>query len=282
MLSSRPSTSSQDAGLVQGYAPNGQPYTRLPGTGPALVILTGSELQHRPPTRSVARGYQLMMRRLCRQYTIYLSSRRSGLAPGTTARDLGDDLAGMIRSEIGGPVHLMGLSSGGSSVMHLAADHPQLVNRLVVAMSAHRMNAFGEETATAWRDLALAGNWPALWARMGRDVAEGGAQAWIMERMMRRFGRPVLGVPTDHGRDLAAVLDADLKLDVTDALPRITAPTLVVGGTNDPFYGAEHLRATAQLIPGAELRLIPGGHAVVKTSPRAFEDALLHFLNAGA
>lgn len=260
-----------------GYAPNGLPYARLDGSGPPLVILTGSELQHRPPTRSVVLGYRLMLRRLCRQYTVYLCSRRSGLAHGTTARDLSEDFAAMIRSEISGPVHLVGLSSGGSSAMHLAADHPELVQRLVLAMTGHRMNAHGAEVARVWRDLALGGDWPALWARMGTDVAEGRSPEWLVQWMMRRFGRALLGVPSDNGRDLAAVLDADLGLDVGSALPRITAPTLVIGGTDDPFYG-EHIRATAQLIAGAQLCLIPGGHAVVKSSPRAFETALLGFL----
>jgi len=47
----------------------------------------------------------------------------------------------------------------------------------------------------------------------------------------------------------------------------------------DPFYGADNIRETARLIPHAELCLLKdGGHAVVKTQTKAFETAILNFL----
>jgi pimeloyl-ACP methyl ester carboxylesterase len=96
--------------------------------------------------------------------------------------------------------------------------------------------------------------------------------------MMRFFGKALLGQPKS-GMDFAIVLESDMNLDVKDKLPRITAPTLVIGGANDPFYGADMIRETAKLIPNAELTLIlGGGHAVVKTQTKAFEDRILKFL----
>ena len=53
----------------------------------------------------------------------------------------------------------------------------------------------------------------------------------------------------------------------------------MIGGANDPFYGADMIRETANLIPNAELCLIEGGgHAVVKTKTKMFEDRILKFL----
>ena len=79
--------------------------------------------------------------------------------------------------------------------------------------------------------------------------------------------------------DFAIVLESDINLDVKDKLPRIAAPTLVIGGANDPFYGADNIRETARLIPNAELSLIEGGgHAVVKTKTKIFENRILEFL----
>jgi pimeloyl-ACP methyl ester carboxylesterase len=63
--------------------------------------------------------------------------------------------------------------------------------------------------------------------------------------------------PTDMIRTIEAEDVQDGSLD----LPRITAPTLVIGGDRDRYYGAANFRATAELIPGARLRLYPGkGH----------------------
>src|SRR5688500_14119508 len=125
-------------------------------------------------------------------------------------------------------------------------------------MTGYRLHQNGREVATIWRDLALAENWPAPYQRLGMDVAEGLTPEWITRLMMRLCGKALLGQPKS-GMDFAIVLESDINLNVKDKLPRISAPTLVIGGANDPFYGADIIRETANLIPNAELCLIEGG-----------------------
>lgn len=264
--------------LFTGYSTNGIPYAYLSDNGPALVVLTGSELEHLPPSKMTEQGYYIGMKRLVRQYSIYVMSRKPNLPKGYTAQDMSNDYAEFIRKDIGRPVHVMGMSSGGSSAMHLAADHPDLVDKLILAMTGYQLNENGKYVAEFWRDLALAGDWPALYQRMGVDVAEGSTPEWITRLMMRLFGKMLLGTPR-NGSDFAVVLDSDINLNVVHKLPCIRQPTLVIGGENDPFYGADNIRETARLIPNAELRLLKnGGHAVVKTQTQAFESAVLEFL----
>lgn len=264
--------------IQAGFSATGLPYARLSHSGPALVIFTGSELEHKPPSKLTQRGFTAGLKRLAERYSLYLCSRKPDLPRGYTAQDMSDDFAAMIRAEIGGPVHIMGMSSGGSSAMHFAVDHADLVDKLVLAMTAHRLNPHGRAVCLIWRDLALAGDWPALWERMGVDVAEGGTPEWLIRPLMRWSGAWLLGTPR-NGQDLAVVLESDINLDVTEKLAAIKAPTLVIGGARDPFYGAEAIRETAARIPNATLRLIEGGgHAVVKTKTKLFEDELLRFL----
>jgi pimeloyl-ACP methyl ester carboxylesterase len=173
------------------------------------------------------------------------------------------------------------MSSGGSSAMHLAADHPTLVNKLVLAMTGYRLNPNGRRVAEIWRDLALKEDWQALYQRMGVDVAEGSTPEWLTRFMMRLFGRALLGAPRS-GSDFAIVLDSDINLNVRGKLSSIRQPTLVISGEKDPFYGADNIRETASLIPNAQLCLLKdGGHAVVKTQTRAFENEILRFLKDG-
>lgn len=264
--------------IFTGFSSNGVPYARLSDKGPALVVFTGSELEHQPPTWTAQQGFLVGLKRLAQHYSIYLMSRKQNLPRGYTAKDMSDDFAAMVRTDIGTPVHIMGMSSGGSSAMHFAVDHAELVNKLILAMTGYRLNANGMKVAGIWRDLALAGNWPALYQRMGVDVAEGGTPEWVTRLMMRFFGKALLGQPKS-GLDFAVVLESDMNLDVKEKLPRIAARTLVIGGANDPFYGADNIRDTARLIPNAELFLIEGGgHAVVKTETKRFEDRILKFL----
>lgn len=265
-----------------GFSSNGIPYARISESGPALVVFTGSELEHKPPSWTAQQGFLVGLKRLTQNYTIYLMSRRPNMPKGYTAQDMSNDFAEMVRTDIGGPVHIMGMSSGGSSAMHFAVDHADLVDKLVLAMTGYQLNERGKKVAAIWRDLALAADWPALYQRMGVDVAEGSTPEWITRLMMRLFGKTLLGTPKS-GSDFAIVLDSDINLDVVDKLPSIRRPTLVIGGENDPFYGSDNIRETARLIPNAELCLLKnGGHAVVKTQTKAFEEAILNFLQRKA
>ena len=264
--------------IFTGFSSNGVPYAHLSNSGPALVVFTGSELEHVPPSKMAQQGFYIGLKRLTQQYSIYLMSRKPNLPKGYTAQDMSNDFAEMIRKDIGKSVHIMGMSSGGSSAMHLAVDHADLVDKLVLAMTGYRLNPNGRMVAEIWRDLALKEDWPALYQRMGIDVAEGSTPEWVTRLMMRLFGKMLLGTPKS-GSDFAIVLDSDIYLDVASKLPLIRQPTLVIGGEKDPFYGADNIRETARLIPNAELCLLrDGGHAVVKTQTRAFEDAILKFL----
>ncbi len=266
--------------LFSGFSSNGVPYAKLSDKGPILVVFTGSELEHQPPTKTAQQGFYIGLKRLTRQYSIYLTSRKQNLPKGYTAQDVSNDYAEMIRKDIGQPVHIMGMSSGGSNAMHLAADHPDLVNKLVLAMTGYRLNPNGKRVAEIWRDLALKEDWQALYQRMGVDVAEGATPKWLTHFLMRWFGRALLGAPKS-GSDFAIVLDADINLNVRDKLVSIRQPTLVIGGEKDPFYGADNIRETARLIPNAKLCLLKdGGHAVVKTQTKAFENEVLEFLQA--
>ena len=55
-------------------------------------------------------------------------------------------------------------------------------------------------------------------------------------------------------RGLRDVLDAPLS---TEQLSRITARTLIVGGTRDQFFGEGRFEETAAAIPNAQLALFP-------------------------
>ncbi len=58
------------------------------------------------------------------------------------------------------------------------------------------------------------------------------------------------------------------------------SPTLIIGGSKDPFFSESLLRETAQKIPGATLRVYEGvGHGVPKERKRRYEDDALAFLS---
>jgi pimeloyl-ACP methyl ester carboxylesterase len=72
--------------------------------------------------------------------------------------------------------------------------------------------------------------------------------------------------------------------DFTDEeLESITVPVLILDGAEEEFVKPEHTRRLAELIPGAELVLIPGtGHFAPFARPEEFNRIVLAFLAGGA
>jgi pimeloyl-ACP methyl ester carboxylesterase len=97
--------------------------------------------------------------------TVYVTSRKPGLAPGTTMADIAADYAAAIGEEFGGPVAFHGTPTGGAIGLPLAIGYPQLVRRLVLAAAAC---ACHHRAATCW---PRSPTWP-------RRVTRGGHRRW--------------------------------------------------------------------------------------------------------
>jgi pimeloyl-ACP methyl ester carboxylesterase len=69
------------------------------------------------------------------------------------------------------------------------------------------------------------------------------------------------------------------KIDFTDELNKIKAPTLVLVGELDILKSRKYSEIIAREIPSAELLIIPhGGHAICMEQPGAFNTAVLGFV----
>ncbi|HEX4920620.1 MAG TPA: alpha/beta hydrolase, partial [Candidatus Bathyarchaeia archaeon] len=242
-----------------GYFRNGLPYSRA-GSGPrTLVVFEGQAFENKPmPSLMVAGLYRFLEQ----DYTIYSVNRKPGLPSGYTMQNMADDYATMIREEFGGPVDVIGVSTGGSIAQHVAADLPDLVRKLVLHSTAHTLGEAGK--AVQWRigELVRQGRRREVCTTMlglmlpsagiKRDV--GRLAVWVAGFIM-----PLI-LPKDLS-DLAITIEAEDKLHFKDRLSEITASTLVVAGDKDPFYSETLFRETAEGIPNARLILYQGmGH----------------------
>lgn len=126
----------KDADAVDGMLGGILPCFTL-GSGPPLVVLRGFTTTHDNP-KGPARSFEIkMLRPLAEHFTVRACNRAPGLAPGTTMADVARQHAEALRAEFGGPVDVLGMSSGGSIALQLAADHPGVVRRLVLVGAAY-------------------------------------------------------------------------------------------------------------------------------------------------
>ena len=190
-----------------------------------------------------------------------------------TVDDLADDIIDLLDGLGVERAHLVGISLGGATAMRLAARDPDRLDRLVLASAAPR---FG--TPETWRERAAtvldAGTAAIGGATMDRWFSPGfqAEQPGVVAEFREEFD-----ACDAHG--YAACCGVLERLDLSDQVERITAPTLVVGGTDDPSTTAADAEALAGSIPGARLKLYEGArHLLTAEVAEAFSGDLLDFL----
>jgi pimeloyl-ACP methyl ester carboxylesterase len=177
-------------------------------------------------------------------------------APPYGLRDLVADAAGLLDALGTASAHVVGLSTGGSMGQLLALDHPDRVASLTLIASTP--GSPGEEAAGLPGPSAeLSAPPPPDWSDR-TSVIE-----YLVEserpcspRFDEEAARELAARVVDHTTNPASTPNIYM-LDAGEPwrarLAEITAPTLVVHGTDDPVFPFDHARALAREIPGAEL-----------------------------
>ena len=197
-------------------------------------------------------------------------------APGaTTVADLGR-LVLALADELGlAAFDYAGVSLGGAVGSWLAVHHPERIASLTVVCSSAR---FGEPSG--WQQRAalvraegtapVADTSPARWFT---PAFVGSATARRLADELRRATDPA---------GYAACCDALAGFDLRAELHRITAPTLVVGGREDPATPVAHARELVDGIPGASLlEIAAASHLAPAEQPAAVLAALQRHLGLG-
>ena len=214
-------------------------------------------------------------RRFADGFTLYVISRQRGLPADYTTREMAADYGRAIREEIG-PVIVLGISLGGCIAQHLAADFPELVERLVIACAGYRVSEEGRKIPERWLALAREKRWREFYF----DIAKVTLREF--HHTFYQFLLPMLRRETPDPADFLVSLEACIGHNGTAALPRIHTPTLVIGGSKDVFFPPAMLQETARLIPRATLCEIDGGrHGMYELQKETFENAVLDFLHNG-
>ncbi|WP_306360236.1 3-oxoadipate enol-lactonase [Nocardia sp. CC227C] len=164
--------------------------------------------------------------------------------------DLGADVEALLDRLGVAAAHLTGISLGGMAALWLARHRPRRVRGLVVCCTSARPG-----NAAMWSERAAL-------ARTGgmRAIAAASVERWFTPdwrashpETAERMRRLTADTPAEGYAACCAALSG---LDLTDALPHITAPTLVIAAAADPAFPPEHGRWIADRIPGARLEII--------------------------
>lgn len=242
------------AGLLGGILP----YNRLGRGSRPLVVLQGLTFEHRSLSALEAPFALWPYRAFAADFTVFVVSRRPHVPPGHGMDGFARDHAEAFRSAFGGPVDVLGVSTGGSVALQLAADHPDVVRRLVIQSSACRLGPDGR--ALQRRVGRLARSRRRL--EIGRLMLASVLPDTRAGRLAARLAGTMFAatIPADPA-DAIVMIEAEDAFDLEPRLGEIRAPTLVVAGTRDYYYPVDLVRRTAAGIGGARLVLYDGqGH----------------------
>ena len=251
------------------------PYAAI-GDGPPLIVIAGLS-----PTTGVQGDRSVRMTlapflELAGRRRLVMLNRRPHLPRGITFTQLAAEHAEAIESNFGGRADVVGISTGGSIAQQLAADHPDAVQRLVLASTGCRLE--GETKALQRRVAArIRGGAPrrAL-AVLAADLVPPWRGRIPIALAALAYGPRVLQHDYDLD-DMATTIEAEDTFDLAGC-PTIRAPTLIFAGAEDRFYPRALLAETAALIPGSELTVLDGRGHITALSDKRLRAALTRFL----
>jgi pimeloyl-[acyl-carrier protein] methyl ester esterase len=181
---------------------------------------------------------------------------------------------------------LCGWSLGSLLAMQTAALAPQRFKRLILVGSTPRFTQLGDwphAQATTLLDLfseAVARNAIDVLQRFIALLNQGDVKARAISRSMRR---QLLADPLPDTAVLLAGLDWLRDVDLRAQLARISTPTLLIHGENDPLMLLPAAQWLAQKLPDARLEIVPGAaHAPFLNDPEGFARRLGDFCDAPA
>ena len=224
----------------------------LPGLSDGLATVKGKALI-----------LSLPYRKFFRDYTVYIFSRRNDMPEGYTIRNMSEDQVLAMRELNIDQAYLLGVSQGGMIAQYMAIDYPEMVTKLILAVTAPNANTVVKENVSSWIDMVKRDDHTALMV----DTAEKMYSEKYLQKSRKYF--PVLASltkPRTYERFLRNAY-AILKFDCRQELSKISCPTLIIAGSDDDTVGNDAAEEMSMAIADSQLYVYEGlGHA-------AFEEA---------
>ena len=204
---------------------------------------------------------------------------RSNGEPVTSIKEMADDAVRLLDHLGIDKTVVFSLSRGGAITQRIVLDHPDRVSALILGITFARPIEFMRRQHEVGRfvirnggpemllESALVRMFTPKFFEIGREVVDQMVKANMTE-----------GGPSSEV--LLAQLDALDGHDVLHELPRVSAPTLVLGAKMDqmvPGFASEEI---AEAIPGAELVMFETGHGCSVEEMEAFNGAVHGFLSS--
>lgn len=237
----------------------------LPGLSDGLATVKGKAYLLAAPYR-----------KYLKDYTVYMFSRKNDMPVGYTIRQMAEDQVTAMKALGINKASVFGVSQGGMVSQAIAIDHPEVVDKLVLAVTAPYANEVVKDVVGRWIDMAEQGDHRALMI----DTAERTYSKAYLDKNRKMF--PLIAKftrPSSYDRFLRNA-EAILSFDSRDELNKITAPTLITYGEDDHTVGNDAVNELSAGITNNRTYMFEGlGHGAFDEA-KDFYDVAFSFIGS--
>ncbi|HEX3003569.1 MAG TPA: alpha/beta hydrolase [Angustibacter sp.] len=195
-----------------------------------------------------------------------------------TSRMLADDAKAVVDQLGITGFHLMGVSMGGMISQEYALAYPDDLKSATFACTYAAPGPFCSRMFAMWGDMAPQLGVPfvmrdvTLWAFTVPFFTE-------REDELKEFEEGMAALPMSVEAYLSQ-LNVIQTHDTRDRIGSLTVPCMVLAGEEDILIPTRLSKELHDLIPGAQWRTVPGGHACLWETPGPFNQAYLDFVRS--
>jgi len=244
------------------------------GKGDKCLIMIPGLSDGLKTVRGTAIVMAMMYKCFANSHKVYVLSRKNNLGEGYSTRDMAADYKKALEKLGISKADVFGISQGGMIAQYIAIDYPELVERLVLAVTLSRQNETVQKVISSWIKMAEQNDYKSIFI----DTAEKS----YTEKRLKKY-RPLypllsrIGKPKNLGRFIIQA-NACIGHDAYNELDKIKCPTLVIGVDNDKVVGAKTSENIAEKIKNSKLIIYDGYGHCVHEEAKDFNQQILGFL----
>ena len=191
-----------------------------------LVMIQGLNTRG---VKGAALSLAYMYRMFAKDYKVYLFDRRRDIGESTTVRELASDIAVAMDALHIKNADIFGVSQGGMIAQYLAVDRPDLVRKMVLAVTLSRNNDIVTAVIQKWIQLAEQDKMKELVADMAVKMY---SDAYVKRYQPFLPLLTILQKPKDVQRFITLAKSC-LTCNAYEELEKIQCPVFVIGGSLD-------------------------------------------------
>jgi pimeloyl-ACP methyl ester carboxylesterase len=252
-------------------------YYEEAGSGSPLLLITGlgADLQ----------GWANTAPALAKTHRVITFDNRG--AGRTSAPDrpyaidqMAEDAAALIDALGVAKAHVLGFSMGGAIALELALNHPGKVDKLILLSTLPRLDGYGRSIVRNLIDVRRSNMSREQIVRLTGTLVYSPALLDDPARLEGAIQNSLRNPYPQQDHAFIRQATALLSFDVTDRLKHLKQEALVVTGTDDVLVPPRNSRKLAELVDGAKLVELQGGHVGAIEYAADYNTAFLEFLGS--